>query len=175
MYHLSKKKRVNRIKFKYVSSLLSIIVHKENLSSGVNDTIIEFRIDKLTLMSCQYFSMPYGARFSRDKMLSRHFIESKEFVLWRHIHRTSSTEERELLVSSPRKSVETQAHLSASNIDRARLLQVPLSPPVAFLPLPLSTRFVPPPYIPLSFQCTISESKQKASRHFSRITVSYND
>lgn len=56
-------------------------------------------------------------------------------------------EERELLVSSPRKSVETQAHLSASNIDRARLLQVPLSPPVAFLPLPLSTRLSLQPLI----------------------------
>lgn len=34
----------------------------------------------------------------------------------------ASVEERELPVSFPRKSVETQAHLSASNIDRAGLL-----------------------------------------------------
>lgn len=54
------------------------------------------------------------------------YLESEERV---HvsIYQTLSIEERELLVSSPRKSVETQAHLSASNIDRVRLLQVLLS------------------------------------------------
>lgn len=88
-------------------------------------------------------------RRERDKILLQRSIESKEFVLWRYTHRTSSTEERELLVSSPRKSVKTQAHLSASNIDRARLLQVPLSPPVALRPLylfPLASSLPTPPY-----------------------------
>lgn len=102
------------------------------------------------------------------KILLRRFLKAKNS---RYIHWTLSMEERELLVSSPRKSVETQAHLSASNIDREASPSFTLSLFVAFLSLPLSTRFVPL-YAPISivsmckrsFREQTSYMKDNASR-----------
>lgn len=86
-------------------------------------------------------------------------------------------EERELLVSSPRKSVETQAHLSASNIDREASPSFTLSLFVAFLPLSVSTRFVPPPYrfyVQEKFKKQTSCERQRIIFHVYRAVIKSN-
>lgn len=78
------------------------------------------------------------------KILLRHFL--KEFTLRDDIYTgLFRWKNASCWCRPPENPVETQAHLSVSNIDREASPSFTLSLSVAFLPL--STRFVPP-YIP---------------------------
>lgn len=115
--------------------------------------------DESTLTSCQYSPR---ARSSRIKYPRDVLLKAKDSC---YGGTRSRRKNAGLLVSSPRKSVETQAHLSASNIDRERLLRVPLFPPVAFLPLLLSARLVPP-YVPSSSRFLRANKKRHRAIFF---------